>query len=82
MAVATASSRQLAALKLLRRRLVQAVPLILGVVVINFCLIQMAPGLFHEHESHRSFHLRKPQRSETPARAFRGKDRTHPARLF
>ena len=43
-----ASSRQLAALKLLRRRLVQAVPLILGVVVINFCLIQMAPGSFLE----------------------------------
>ena len=42
------SSRQLAALKLLRRRLVQAVPLILGVVVINFCLIQMAPGSFLE----------------------------------
>jgi peptide/nickel transport system permease protein len=48
MAVAQASSRQLAALKLLRRRLVQAVPLILGVVVINFCLIQMAPGSFLE----------------------------------
>jgi len=43
-----ASSRQLAALKLLRRRLIQAVPLILGVVVINFCLIQMAPGSFLE----------------------------------
>jgi peptide/nickel transport system permease protein len=43
-----ASSRQLAALKLLRRRLIQAVPLILGVVVINFCLIQMAPGTFLE----------------------------------
>ena len=43
-----ASSRQLAALKLLRRRLVQAVPLILGVVVINFCLIQLAPGSFLE----------------------------------
>ena len=42
------SSRQLAALKLLRRRLVQAVPLILGVVVINFCLIQLAPGSFLE----------------------------------
>src|ERR1700722_11291050 len=41
-----ASSRQLAALKLLRRRLIQAVPLILGVVVINFCLIQLAPGSF------------------------------------
>jgi peptide/nickel transport system permease protein len=48
MAVAIASSRQLAALKLLRRRLVQAVPLILGVVVINFCLIQLAPGTFLE----------------------------------
>ncbi len=48
MAVALASSRQLAALKLLRRRLVQAVPLILGVVVINFCLIQLAPGSFLE----------------------------------
>lgn len=48
MAVTQASSRQLAALKLLRRRLVQAVPLILGVVVINFCLIQMAPGSFLE----------------------------------
>jgi peptide/nickel transport system permease protein len=48
MAVSLASSRQLAALKLLRRRLVQAVPLILGVVVINFCLIQMAPGSFLE----------------------------------
>jgi peptide/nickel transport system permease protein len=43
-----ASSRQLAALKLLRRRLIQAVPLILGVVVINFCLIQLAPGTFLE----------------------------------
>src|SRR6476646_8644460 len=41
-----ASSRQLAALRLLRRRLIQAVPLILGVVVINFCLIQLAPGSF------------------------------------
>src|SRR3979411_1598158 len=40
------SSRQLVALKLLRRRLIQAVPLILGVVVINFCLIQLAPGSF------------------------------------
>jgi peptide/nickel transport system permease protein len=48
MAVAQAGSRQLAALKLLRRRLVQAVPLILGVVVINFCLIQLAPGSFLE----------------------------------
>ena len=41
-----ACSRQLAALKLLRRRLIQAVPLILGVVIINFCLIQLAPGSF------------------------------------
>jgi peptide/nickel transport system permease protein len=38
------SSRQLAALRLLRRRLVQAVPLMLGVVVINFVLIHLAPG--------------------------------------
>jgi len=45
-AVALTGSRQLAALKLLRRRLIQAVPLILGVVVINFCLIQLAPGSF------------------------------------
>src|SRR5713226_250901 len=42
------SSRQLAALRLLRRRLIQAVPLVLGVVVINFCLIQLAPGSFLE----------------------------------
>jgi peptide/nickel transport system permease protein len=48
MAAALASSRQLAALRLLRRRLIQAVPLILGVVVINFCLIQLAPGSFLE----------------------------------
>ena len=48
MAVARTGSRQLAALKLLRRRLIQAVPLILGVVVINFCLIQLAPGSFLE----------------------------------
>jgi peptide/nickel transport system permease protein len=46
--VAGVSSRKLAALKLLRRRLVQAVPLMLGVVVINFCLIQLAPGSFLE----------------------------------
>ena len=39
-------SRRLAALRLLRRRLIQAVPLILGVVIINFCLIQLAPGSF------------------------------------
>ncbi|MBV8192642.1 MAG: ABC transporter permease, partial [Alphaproteobacteria bacterium] len=38
--------RRLAALRLLRRRLVQAVPLLLGVVVINFVLIQLAPGSF------------------------------------
>jgi len=43
-----ASSRQLAALRLLRRRLVQAVPLMLGVVVINFVLIHLAPGSFLE----------------------------------
>jgi peptide/nickel transport system permease protein len=42
------SSRLLAALKLLRRRLVQAVPLMLGVVVINFVLIHLAPGSFLE----------------------------------
>ena len=42
------SARRAAALKLLRRRLIQAVPLMLGVVVINFCLIQMAPGSFLE----------------------------------
>src|SRR5882724_5732850 len=42
------SSRQIATLKLLRRRLIQAVPLMLGVVVINFCLIQLAPGSFLE----------------------------------
>ena len=42
------SSRQLAALKLLRRRLIQAVPLMLGVVVINFVLIHLAPGSFLE----------------------------------
>src|SRR4030088_935067 len=44
--MAITGSRQLAALRLLRRRLIQAVPLILGVVVINFCLIQLAPGSF------------------------------------
>src|SRR5215475_11861046 len=48
MALAQSGSRQLAALRLLRRRLIQAVPLMLGVVVINFCLIQMAPGSFLE----------------------------------
>ena len=42
------SSRQLAALRLLRRRLLQAVPLMLGVVVINFILIHLAPGSFLE----------------------------------
>jgi peptide/nickel transport system permease protein len=42
------SSRQIAALRLLRRRLVQAVPLMLGVVVINFVLIHLAPGSFLE----------------------------------
>ena len=46
MAAVAASSRQRAALRLLRRRLIQAVPLMLGVVVINFCLIQLAPGSF------------------------------------
>ena len=40
------SSRRLAALRLLRRRLLQAVPLLLGVVVINFVLIHLAPGSF------------------------------------
>jgi peptide/nickel transport system permease protein len=40
------SSRQLAALRLLRRRLLQVVPLVLGVVVINFVLIHLAPGSF------------------------------------
>lgn len=48
MAGGVASSRQLAALKLLRRRLLQAAPLMLGVVVINFVLIHMAPGSFLE----------------------------------
>jgi peptide/nickel transport system permease protein len=37
-----------AALRLLRRRLIQAVPLMLGVVVINFVLIHLAPGGFLE----------------------------------
>lgn len=41
-------TRSGAALKLLRRRLVQAVPLMLGVVVINFVLIHLAPGGFLE----------------------------------
>ena len=42
------SSRKTAALRLLRRRLIQAVPLLLGVVVINFTLIHLAPGSFLE----------------------------------
>jgi len=46
--VTAISSRQLAALRLLRRRLIQAVPLLLGVVVINFVLIHLAPGSFLE----------------------------------
>ena len=45
---AVASSRSSAALRLLRRRLLQAVPLMLGVVVINFVLIHLAPGSFLE----------------------------------
>ena len=45
---ARGSSRRVAALRLLRRRLIQAVPLMLGVVVINFVLIQLAPGSFLE----------------------------------
>lgn len=48
MAGGVASSRRLAALRLLRRRLLQAVPLMLGVVVINFVLIHLAPGSFLE----------------------------------
>src|SRR6266508_787783 len=46
--LAGGGSRRVAALRLLRRRLFQAVPLMLGVVVINFCLIQLAPGSFLE----------------------------------
>ena len=46
--IARGSSRRAAALRLLRRRLIQAVPLMLGVVVINFVLIQLAPGSFLE----------------------------------
>jgi len=46
--VIAASSRRGAALRLLRRRLFQAVPLMLGVVVINFVLIHLAPGSFLE----------------------------------
>jgi peptide/nickel transport system permease protein len=42
------TSRQRAALRLLRRRMLQAVPLMLGVVVINFVLIHLAPGSFLE----------------------------------
>src|SRR5207302_3877505 len=48
MSTAVASSRRVSALRLLRRRLVQAVPLMLGVVVINFILIHLAPGSFLE----------------------------------
>jgi len=48
MAGVIASSRRVSALRLLRRRLVQAVPLMLGVVVINFILIHLAPGSFLE----------------------------------
>ena len=33
-------------LALLLRRLLQAVPLLLGVIVLNFTLIQMVPGTF------------------------------------
>jgi peptide/nickel transport system permease protein len=44
--MAVASSRHRAALRLLRRRLIQAVPLMLGVVIINFVLIHLAPGSF------------------------------------
>jgi peptide/nickel transport system permease protein len=39
-------SRSTSALRLLRRRLIQAVPLMLGVVIINFVLIHLAPGSF------------------------------------
>ena len=48
MAGVIASARRVSALRLLRRRLVQAVPLMLGVVVINFILIHLAPGSFLE----------------------------------
>ena len=48
MAAGVASSRRTSALRLLRRRLVQAVPLMLGVVIINFVLIHLAPGSFLE----------------------------------
>lgn len=40
------TSRGRSALRLLRRRLVQALPLLLGVIVINFVLIHLAPGSF------------------------------------
>ncbi len=36
----------MSALRLIVRRLLAAVPLLLGVIVINFCLIQLAPGSF------------------------------------
>jgi peptide/nickel transport system permease protein len=42
------SSRRRTVVRLLRRRLIQAVPLILGVIIINFCLIHLAPGSFLE----------------------------------
>jgi peptide/nickel transport system permease protein len=42
------SSRRRTMFRLLRRRLIQAVPLILGVIIINFCLIHLAPGSFLE----------------------------------
>jgi peptide/nickel transport system permease protein len=45
---ARGDSRRLAALRLVRRRFVQAVPLMLGVVIINFLLIHLAPGSFLE----------------------------------
>src|SRR6266478_4947242 len=48
LAATPGSSRRAAALRLLRRRLLQAVPLILGVIVINFGLIHLAPGSFLE----------------------------------
>ncbi|MBS0518734.1 MAG: ABC transporter permease [Proteobacteria bacterium] len=48
MASTSGSSRRNAALRLLKRRLLQAIPLMLGVVVINFVLIHLAPGSFLE----------------------------------
>ncbi|MBV8393895.1 MAG: ABC transporter permease [Alphaproteobacteria bacterium] len=45
-AASEGASRGSATLRLLRRRLVQAVPLVLGVIVINFVLIHLAPGSF------------------------------------